>query len=73
MNTCKTCKYWHDDEFGNEWGLFKPCHHSKVHDNNRFHDHTQDELVDVLCASTDGDTPTILTGPDFGCIHHEPK
>jgi hypothetical protein len=64
MNTCKTCKWWNNNPLGNEipntWGY---C----------------DELERIS-----GDIPpvdgllaiyadAILTGPDFGCVHHQEK
>lgn len=82
QGTCSNCKYWHcnqpdfDSSTDPEWEDIKTtkryramCHHEKVsvehHENWR----------DTLCASgfkddvPPGMTPTVLTGPDFGCIH----
>lgn len=68
MNPCKTCAWWeltsHADDYG--YGL---CNHDKI-------------LVKLLAfsvpLSSNGVTTfnpedDLLTGRDFGCIHHEQK
>lgn len=65
MNTCDTCKFWmprKDARFAHSTA--RECRSDKV-----------SELAygdDTLSYSYHEDGE-ILTGPKFGCIHHEPK
>ena len=56
---CKTCKHW--DRQGPQWEGLYGCMNPKVVDGFG----TVDEANAMM-----GD---FYTGPDFGCIHHEPK
>lgn len=63
MKTCKTCAYWKGQDFQN-YG-YRKCTHDSVDSGG----------LDG-CAITDGDlddTVSFYTGPNFGCVHHEPK
>lgn len=70
MNTCETCKHWnsHPDE---------PYEGSCL--NEKIQGISDSETVrtphDGLVASSGFDCSSawIVTGPDFGCIHHTPK
>ena len=64
---CRTCKYWDDDtvfSFGDQGS----CGHEASGSSDD----------DGMCYySSGGSYPAeamlVHTGPDFGCIHHEPK
>lgn len=70
MNLCKDCKYWEKclnenyEPFSYGAGY---CGHQKLGP------HVQDPFNDCLIVSDCLDEATMFTGPDFGCIHHEPK
>ena len=64
MNTCKTCKHWEKENHIPHW-----TEHRCI----ILNDHERDEgRADCLVAPDQG-LGGIYTGPDFGCIHHEPK
>ena len=56
MNTCKTCRWWGLHESD---GPQKGCYCPKL------------ESKDSDGARCDDPGATLMTGPDFGCIHHE--
>lgn len=64
MNTCDTCKFW-----GKE-------HHAET-ENRKFCKHRKldPDVYEGMDFATvyDGIDSLIMTGPKFGCIHHEPK
>lgn len=61
MERCKTCRYWATGV----GTLEHACLHGKVgEDEGR-----QSESDDCLIGS---DESVIYTGPNFGCVHHEP-
>lgn len=68
MSTCKTCKWWDTlachQQFRETGGL-------DVSEND--HHYEAMPKTNQLLARTDGESCLILTGPDFGCIHHQPK
>lgn len=59
---CKTCKWWANQAWPED-GNMREC----LHENVEGGIHGDDRLVAIYC---DGE---ILTGPDFGCVHHEEK
>lgn len=68
MNTCKTCKWW-DAENENHRGYTPPvdghpCKCPKIDDSPHYRVNG-----DLAAPSESG---TFFTGPDFGCVHHEP-
>lgn len=69
MKTCGTCVHWHEDEWGTDWGPYKPCHSPKLVDNAE-RDRCEN---DILSASTSGDGVTFLAMENFGCIHHQER
>lgn len=60
MNTCDTCKWWNALPNSND----RFCLHPKV---GGLGDGKDDE------AYHDYEDVYIMTGPKFGCVHHEPK
>lgn len=89
MKTCKTCKWWGEERsweggFYPEnratfTDTYLDCNHPKL----SVEDFTADEtnhltgVVKKTKAPSDGlhvsDESSVCTGPDFGCVHHEPK
>ena len=87
MNTCKTCKCWREAKFRTEsppmsWGF---CSSGKMGacgmlitvppkaEAVAYYNEAcgVDELrIDTRIEDGSGE---ILTGPEFGCVHHEPK
>ena len=65
MNQCKTCDFW--GEFGTQES-FGICHHPKLADLGA----VRGQGPDVLGYEFD-EGVAILTGPEFGCIHHEER
>jgi len=69
MNTCKTCKFWTD----NPWGHPVPrgsCLSPKfLYGYNIALDKIAPD--EVLVENDEG--WGFVTGPDFGCVHHEEK
>lgn len=67
--TCKTCKWWvkKDTHYGNNANM---CANPKIVGPHK--DHPADADGAELCDAS-GYFAAILPGPDFGCIHHEPK
>ncbi len=67
MNTCKTCKWWAEQEFATKFG-----------DCNSPRNPRNDWKLNLDGAYGHEETFYghffgISTGPDFGCIHHEAK
>jgi hypothetical protein len=65
-NTCKTCKWW--GEIQKRYGdgsEYAACECPKL--DHRYGGNDPDGAVDAE------EYGGIFTGPDFGCIHHEPK
>jgi hypothetical protein len=63
MNTCETCKWWDGRGFHHSnWGTQRRCISEKA-------DSVDD---DAMFAESD-DVAYVITGPRFGCIHHELK
>jgi hypothetical protein len=60
VNTCKTCKHWEKQDHLEE--IVRVCLLSKS-------DWKMDDPKQFLDAEQYGG---VLTGPDFGCILHEP-
>ncbi len=61
-NTCKDCKWWHRFPIGEI--LFTECMNGKM--SKEVEGETDRLWVQDSCER-------IETGPDFGCIHFEPK
>lgn len=67
--TCATCIYWKPLEF-HFTGKFRQCTHSKIR--------KEFTLIDLPLEFFESDEAVveydeewgILTGPEFGCIHH---
>lgn len=59
--TCETCKHWNTEEASHEdpQMVQRPCDNPATDDMRSGINTTSEEMM--------------LTGPDFGCIHHEPK
>lgn len=73
--TCKTCRWWHQT-----WILpvgaitYRKC--AGGIDVSAFE--SADEYLDLngsepLLKDSDGGSANMFTGPDFGCVHHDPK
>lgn len=82
MNKCKTCKYWaHPKLFrdgpegrGNLWtdelGQCLSGRLLKTHSTRRPHEPTKAAPDDAYVTL---EHANLMTGPEFGCIHHEEK
>lgn len=57
VGTCKDCKWWGRDEY-------HYCENPNIGVKGKFNND---------CAWSEDPFCSIQTGPDFGCIHHEPK
>lgn len=67
MSTCKTCKYW-DSE------ILDPIHFKGERENMRLCNN--EDLCDMgdnklSAGETWGSAQRPMTGPNFGCVHHE--
>ena len=60
--TCKDCKYWRPKELSH--AVCHPCDHGKV---------GQEAADGIFEEGMTYYHERIHTGPDFGCIHFEPK
>lgn len=70
MNTCDTCKWW--SVYGSHTAPRYPRNLSLCwHHNIGPIDGTLTQLDDYLSTTQFG--VRAVTGPKFGCIHHEPK
>ena len=60
---CKTCKFWVPEHATGYSGI---CSHIRVGT-------SQDDPIpsDGLFVGVAEDYPVIVTGPEFGCVHHE--
>lgn len=58
--TCKTCRWWD-----------RPWPNREV--NKRSCAALEDRDGDDAVIDDDGTSRPLYTGPDFGCVHHEPK
>ena len=61
MSTCKTCVWWDSHEWNKT--IRRQCNHEALNKN-------ADESCGLSDAGCSYEQSTILTGPDFGCIHH---
>lgn len=74
---CETCKYWGDEE----WDCYdappgyKTCTHDKINDYGAWIDDekpcTPDNQCDDALVSAWREMGAAMTGPRFGCVHHE--
>lgn len=62
LNTCKTCKWWDGSDSRDGMNY---CSNDKLSE--------RAIASDCLTIWTDIGCPSIATGPNFGCIHHEQK
>jgi hypothetical protein len=79
---CKTCKWWSDEEPRDSRieGRLKVCICPHIIDltnipaERRLDEHDHLEVGQDEAAHADGSDylSEFYTGPDFGCIHHEP-
>lgn len=72
MKRCKTCKWWERDveHIGPE--QCRPCNSSKIGEPYHLYKRSTDKDLDILSYTYD-EAGYILTGPDFGCVHHEDR
>lgn len=65
---CKTCKHWKkESKYTTDSGSIKL--HCEIIESSREFEGSNDGLVILVM-----DAPfQVFTGPDFGCVHHEPK
>ena len=73
MNTCKDYKWWKPgvwDDHPASGGKMKQCTHRKLFPKGDKVFSGSDTLIDL---GSDAGYQDLYTGPDFGCIHHEPK
>lgn len=79
MNTCKTCKWWADSagtfieskelkKLVPSMDPYHPCNCPKINQDV----HANPAMDGAAAENMDGH-PYFVTGPDFGCIHYEPK
>ena len=66
MNTCKTCKWWDTEPRNVNLSLHRDCLSEKLQPGN-----DADGEPDTLGYYNEGSK--FWSGPDFGCIHHEPR
>jgi len=70
MNTCKTCKFWDGDK--NERGRI--CLNDRLCPIRPEHCGTDSAYGSRSSGRDESESLSrVRTGPDFGCIHHEPK
>jgi len=68
---CRTCKYWSQQV---EWCAYKGfayCHAPLMVNQNVF-DYDNLPLSGVIIEDEFDSGEELITGPDFGCIHHSP-
>lgn len=66
MNTCDTCKHWGTGSWGSNLDV-SAC--GKLETEPAAHDIKPDSAYAVDKQGMAG----FMTGPKFGCIHHEPE
>lgn len=65
MNYCETCKYWGEPEDQENWSADPPhktCGNEKIGDYVEGDDSMDSSWHEMGCP---------VTGPKFGCVHHE--
>lgn len=68
VKTCDTCKWWGSEKYKEDETLkfdYRLCNHPKLFPNGEA---PEDGLTD---AGMDAGYQDLITGPKFGCIHHE--
>jgi len=69
MNTCKTCKYWSDrykiDKGVSDCGFIDTI--SATKDRKTYVD------IEATAHDDSGLQVALMTGEDFGCVHHKGK
>jgi hypothetical protein len=71
MKTCKSCKFWAREEYGNKISKIGDCLKSKIVNFNIF-DIEIDVPDNVILCDFEWHFPASV-GENFGCIHHEDK
>lgn len=72
MNTCKTCKFWATQLFNVTAAPMRECKCRKLME--RYEPDGGSLIIEPDAAVAWGyENPDLLTGPDFGCIHHAPR
>lgn len=79
MNRCKDCRWWGTESFevpvrggGFRQLAHRPCTHLKTIDASaRSYDFTAPDDA-VLYSDAEQYRALLWTGPEFGCVHHEP-
>lgn len=67
LGTCKTCRWW--GLLGSHTDLpMKACSAPHLTDADDICDHPTHAMIDAEEGSG-----KLVTGPDFGCIHHEER
>lgn len=68
MNHCKTCKFW-------SWRLFPQNGVADCDKVNHIDTEKGDKafFVEATAHDDSGLDTTLMTGENFGCIHHQPK
>lgn len=69
MNTCETCKFWGDLQVSRSEDL----HLVRLACGYTHMNHGFGMIDDSGALPEDNHMGRILTGPCFGCIHHDPK
>lgn len=70
MERCKTCKWW---DIGRCDQQFEPHARAMLEVAECDAEFTAEPKPAGLLARTNGESCVILTGPEFGCVHHQPK
>lgn len=72
MQRCKTCKHWgsRNTAFHDEGTRLKSCNAAAI---KYGYLHDMDDVPDNGAAVEEDEGWGMQTGPDFGCVLHEPK
>lgn len=71
--TCSTCKFWRDGVEPVGERLCKPVGWKECHLASANAESALDSLSSNAFFVGGYEHPSLATGPEFGCIHHEPK
>ena len=73
MDTCETCTWWDNGETWNggnsSHGMCRLC--GQVREPGKLDITSYIALMENGFVASDRVNPVLLTGPKFGCIHHE--
>lgn len=76
MSTCDTCRFWQLDFLlenpAHPWSVcgFRVCKCPILHQD---HWEPGEEAGSLVCFQSVDSPVDFLTGPEFGCVHHEAK